>query len=77
MTSCFAGPFNDQLILVFRCYDYEYHLNNDIALAHIDYFYVTQNLTWLTTKGFPVIREVAEMWPSLVNYNKSTNDFDM
>jgi trehalose/maltose hydrolase-like predicted phosphorylase len=47
------------------CYDYEYHINNDIALAQWQYYLATGNLTWLQNNGYPVISAVADMWTSL------------
>jgi trehalose/maltose hydrolase-like predicted phosphorylase len=46
------------------CFDYEYHLNNDIALAQWQYYLATGNSTWLKIEGFPVIKAVADMWVS-------------
>jgi trehalose/maltose hydrolase-like predicted phosphorylase len=46
------------------CYDYEYHLNNDIALAQWQYYQATGNTTWLRNEGFPIIQAVANMWVS-------------
>lgn len=37
-------------------YNYEYHLMNDIALSHYQYYAATSNLTWLATKGWPVVQ---------------------
>lgn len=48
------------------CYDYEYHINNDIALAQWQYYLATGNVTWLQNNGYPVISAVADMWTSLV-----------
>lgn len=48
------------------CYDYEYHINNDIALAQWQYYLATGNVTWLQNDGYPVISAVADMWTSLV-----------
>ena len=44
------------------CYDYEYHINNDIALAQWQYYLATGDLTWLRTSAFPLLRAVADMW---------------
>jgi trehalose/maltose hydrolase-like predicted phosphorylase len=60
------------------CFDYEYHLNNDIGLAQWQYFLSTGNTTWLSLYGFPVIKAVADMWVSnthRVNSNTSTTDY--
>lgn len=48
------------------CYDYEYHLNNDIALAQWQYFLATGNKTWLAEKGYPIMKGVSEFWASQV-----------
>jgi trehalose/maltose hydrolase-like predicted phosphorylase len=58
------------------CFDYEYHINNDIALAQWQYYLATGNETWLRSNGYPVISAVADMWASLavrVNSNTSSN----
>jgi trehalose/maltose hydrolase-like predicted phosphorylase len=54
------------------CYDYEYHLNNDIALAQWQYYQATGNTTWLRDEGFPIIQAVANMWVSNT-YNVSAS----
>ncbi|GJJ71505.1 hypothetical protein EMPS_03855 [Entomortierella parvispora] len=58
------------------CYDYEYHLNNDIALAQWQYFLATGDKAWLGEKGYPIMKGVSEFWASQVikdtrsgNYN--------
>ncbi|KAG0048008.1 alpha,alpha-trehalase ath1 [Gryganskiella cystojenkinii] len=48
------------------CYDYEYHLNNDIALAQWQYFLATGNKTWLAEKAYPIMKGVSEFWASHV-----------
>lgn len=48
------------------CMDYQYHLNTDIALEHWNEFLTTGNMTWLRENGWPIIKEVAEMWTGLV-----------
>ncbi|KAK4703450.1 hypothetical protein P7C70_g2769, partial [Phenoliferia sp. Uapishka_3] len=58
------------------CYNYEYHLNNDIALAQFQYYAATANTTWLATKGWPIISSVAEFWASQVIYNATTQQYD-
>jgi trehalose/maltose hydrolase-like predicted phosphorylase len=58
------------------CFEYEYHLNNDIALAQWQYFVSTGNTTWLSNYGYPIIKAVADMWVSnthRVNSNTSSN----
>jgi trehalose/maltose hydrolase-like predicted phosphorylase len=48
------------------CYDYEYHLNNDIALAQWQYFLSTNNKTWLADYGYPIMKAVSDFWGSQV-----------
>ncbi|ORZ05353.1 Six-hairpin glycosidase-like protein [Lobosporangium transversale] len=57
------------------CYDYEYHLNNDIALAQWQYFQTTNNKTWLEEWGYPIMKGVSEFWASHVIWNPDTNRY--
>ncbi|BGP30989.1 alpha,alpha-trehalase ath1 [Rhodotorula toruloides] len=57
------------------CYDYEYHLNPDIALAAWQYFAATGNKTWLQEKGYPLIRGAADMIATFVKYNETTGQY--
>lgn len=54
------------------CYDYEYHIENDISIAQYQYYASTQNLTWLNSTGWPVLQNVAEFWASQVIHNTTT-----
>lgn len=54
------------------CYDYEYHLNNDIALSQWHYFITTKNQTWLEEKGYPIMKGVSEFWASHVIKDHNT-----
>ncbi|GAA6060907.1 hypothetical protein JCM10212_003941 [Sporobolomyces blumeae] len=54
------------------CYDYEYHLNGDIALTAYDYYSQTQNKTWLEEKGWPLVDAISSMYASLVKLNDTT-----
>ncbi|PWN46080.1 hypothetical protein IE81DRAFT_363505 [Ceraceosorus guamensis] len=49
------------------CYNYEYHLNTDIALAHWQHYQQTGNRTFLERYTWPILRGVSEMFASLVN----------
>jgi trehalose/maltose hydrolase-like predicted phosphorylase len=49
------------------CFNYEYHINNDIALAQWQYYMATGNITWLREFGYPIIKGVADMWVSNVH----------
>jgi trehalose/maltose hydrolase-like predicted phosphorylase len=56
------------------CFDYEYHINNDIALAQWQYYLSTGDITWLQEAGFPMLQAIADMWVSnthLVHSNTS------
>ncbi|KAJ2960828.1 hypothetical protein NQZ79_g3891 [Umbelopsis isabellina] len=57
------------------CYDYEYHLNNDIALAQWQYYLVTKNETWLEEKGYPIMQHVSEFWAGHVTKNDTTGTY--
>lgn len=46
-----AGPF-------------EHHISGCVALAAWQYYCVTQDLTWLKEKGWPLISETADFWAS-------------
>lgn len=48
------------------CYDYEYHLNNDIALTHAQYYQQTRNQTFLETRAWPVLHKVSQFWAAQV-----------
>ncbi|KAG0208406.1 alpha,alpha-trehalase ath1 [Mortierella sp. GBA30] len=57
------------------CYDYEYHLNNDIALSQWQYFITTNDKTWLAEKGYPIMKGVSEFWASQVIKDDSTGRY--
>ncbi|KAF7971069.1 hypothetical protein HWV62_22127 [Athelia sp. TMB] len=57
------------------CYDYEYHLENDISLAQWQYWAATQNRTWLEARGWPVLSAIAELWASQVVLNKTSGAY--
>lgn len=48
----------------------EHHISADIAIAFWNYFLVTKDQAWLRTKGYEVIREVADFWVSRVELNE-------
>ncbi|EED14244.1 maltose phosphorylase, putative [Talaromyces stipitatus ATCC 10500] len=57
------------------CKDYQYHLNTDIALAHWQYFQSTHDTAWLRNKGWPVIKNVADMFAAYVVLNETTQEY--
>ncbi len=50
-------------------YSDERHINGDVTLAQWQYFLATGDLSWLKTRGFPVIRATADYWVSRVVEN--------
>ena len=48
---------------------FEHHITADVAIAAWNYYAVTQDLTWLREKGFPIIKECADFWTSRVEKN--------
>ncbi|KAF9936710.1 alpha,alpha-trehalase ath1 [Modicella reniformis] len=57
------------------CYDYEYHLNNDIALSQWQYFLSTNDKTWLAEKGYPIMKGVSDFWASHVLKDANTGAY--
>ncbi|KAI5460919.1 Six-hairpin glycosidase-like protein [Mariannaea sp. PMI_226] len=58
------------------CRRYQYHLNSDIALAHWQYFLQTRDLAWLKSEGWPVIKNVADMFAAYVVYNETSAEYN-
>ena len=48
------------------CADYEYHLNNDIAIAQWQYYQQTGNRTFLQSEAWPILSNVSTFWASKV-----------
>ncbi|KAK9461245.1 glycosyl hydrolase family 65 central catalytic domain-containing protein [Lipomyces oligophaga] len=48
------------------CVNYEYHINVDIAQAHWNQFLLTNDTEWLRERGFPILRDLADMFASVV-----------
>ncbi len=48
---------------------FEHHITADIAIAAWNYYCVTRDHNWLQTKGWPLIKAVAEFWTSRVEKN--------
>ncbi|KAF8473190.1 glycosyl hydrolase family 65 central catalytic domain-containing protein [Kalaharituber pfeilii] len=55
------------------CQDYQYHLNSDIAHSQWNYYLATGDKKWLKERGWPIIKEVANMWEGRVTKNASTH----
>jgi trehalose/maltose hydrolase-like predicted phosphorylase len=48
---------------------FEQHITGDVGLAAWNYFCVTQDTSWLKTKGWPILSEAANFWASRVERN--------
>lgn len=48
---------------------FEHHITADVAIAFWNYYCVTKNKQWLTERGFPVLKAVADYWVSRVVKN--------
>jgi len=55
---------------------YEQHVTADIALAQWQYYLVTDDKSWLATRGWPVLSQAAAFWASRVTGNDGTYDID-
>lgn len=49
---------------------FEHHITADVAIAFWNYYRVTQNRGWLTERGYPMLKEVADYWVSRSTKNK-------
>ncbi|ARV06882.1 glycosyl hydrolase family 65 [Polaribacter sp. SA4-10] len=49
---------------------FEHHITADVAIAFWNYYRVSKNKTWLKTRGFPMLEEIADYWVSRVTKNK-------
>lgn len=47
----------------------EYHITADVGIAAWNYYRVTQDKEWLRENGYPLIKETADFWTSLVERN--------
>lgn len=45
------------------------HLQSDIALATWQYYLATKDTNWLRTRGWPVIKGIAQFWAGRVTHN--------
>ncbi len=48
---------------------FEHHITADIGIAFWNYYRITQDKQWLTEKGYPLMKEVADFWVSRVTKN--------
>lgn len=45
---------------------FQHHVTADVAIATWNYWLVTQDLDWLETRGWPILKATAEFWTSRV-----------
>jgi trehalose/maltose hydrolase-like predicted phosphorylase len=57
--------------------DFQLHITADVALAQWWHYLVTEDLEWLRTDGFPVIRACAEYWESRVEYRADKDRYEI
>src|SRR5205823_1488164 len=55
----------------------EIHVNADIAIAQWQYYLATGDRAWLREYGWPVIRELAEVWVSRVELNAAEHRYEI
>jgi protein-glucosylgalactosylhydroxylysine glucosidase len=48
---------------------FQHHISGDIAWACWKYYQVTKDKEWLRSRGYPIIKEVADFWTSRVERN--------
>lgn len=48
---------------------FQHHISGDIGWACWKYYQVTKDKEWLKTRGYPIIKEVADFWTSRVERN--------
>ena len=48
---------------------FQHHITGDVGWACWKYYQVTQDKEWLRTRGYPILREVADFWASRVERN--------
>ena len=48
---------------------FEHHITADVAIAFWNYYRVTKNKLWLTERGYPMLKEIADYWVSRASKN--------
>jgi protein-glucosylgalactosylhydroxylysine glucosidase len=48
---------------------FQHHISGDVAWAAWQYYSVTKDKEWLRTRGWPILRAVADFWASRVDRN--------
>lgn len=58
------------------CKDYQYHLDHDVAQSHWNYYLHTKDEAWLREKGWPIIKNAADMFANYVVKNTSNGLYE-
>jgi len=58
-------------------YRNERHINGDVALAQWQYYLATADLNWLKTRGYPVIKAIADYWSSRATFNTAKDRYEI
>jgi trehalose/maltose hydrolase-like predicted phosphorylase len=45
---------------------FQHHISADVAWSHWQYYRLTQDIEWLKSYGYPILKEVADFWVSRV-----------
>jgi trehalose/maltose hydrolase-like predicted phosphorylase len=48
---------------------FEHHITADVAIAFWNYYRVVKDKNWLATRGYPMLKEIADFWVSRVTPN--------
>jgi trehalose/maltose hydrolase-like predicted phosphorylase len=59
------------------CWDYEYHINGDIALELLNYLDVSGDVEFFKTRLFPIIDAVATTYSEVLAYNSSVDRYQL
>ena len=58
------------------CKDYQYHLDHDVAQSHWHYYLHTKDEIWLRERGWPIIKNAADMFASFVVLNPGSGLYE-
>jgi trehalose/maltose hydrolase-like predicted phosphorylase len=59
------------------CFDYQYHINGDIALEFQNYWIVTGDTDFFQKELFPIYESIAYMYSDLVTFNETSGQYDL
>jgi len=55
----------------------EIHVNSEVAIAQWQYYLATLDRNWLRTRGWPVIRAIADFWASRATYDAARRRYEV